>query len=109
MNGHGHGYGHGHGHGYGHPPRDQNPHLSDLPRILDGGRPAPPLVDTSRLDKLEEEAERLRRTIEDKTARKRRGVREWERLERESETAGFRAELAEEGLRGLGEDEGGFF
>lgn len=75
----------------------QQPHpaLADLPKIVDGGVRAESVVDRSRAEKLEEEAERLRKVIEEKQARKRRGLREWERLGRESEVAGLRSELAE--------------
>ncbi|KAK4986907.1 hypothetical protein LTR28_001938 [Elasticomyces elasticus] len=82
-------------------------HLNDLPRITPGGEKAPQLYDSSRAERLEEEAERLRKAIEEKQTRKRKGLREWERLERESEAAGFRSQLAEESLRGFnGEADG---
>lgn len=84
-----------------------NAYLADLPRIVEGGLKAPELYDRGRLDKLEDEAEKLRRVIEDKQARKRRGLREWAKLSRDSEAAGFRAQLADENVRALaGEGEG---
>jgi len=90
------------------PRKSVNPHLADLPQIIEGGQKAPDLYDRSRLEKLEEEAERIRRVIEEKQAKKRKGLREWERLERESQAASFRAELAEESVRALaGETDGG--
>ena len=49
----------------------------------------------------------MRKTIEEKEARKRKGLREWERLGRETEAASFRSQLAEEALRSAtGEAEG---
>lgn len=85
-----------------------NAYLSDLPRLIEGGLKAPELYDRGRLDKLEDEAEKLRRVIEDKQARKRRGLREWAKLSRESDTASFRAQLADENVRALaGESDSG--
>ncbi|KAH0271647.1 hypothetical protein KCU91_g7236, partial [Aureobasidium melanogenum] len=85
-----------------------NAYLADLPRIVDGGVKAPELYDRGRLNKLEDEAEKLRQVIEDKQARKRKGLKEWAKLSRESETASFRAQLADENLRALaGESDGG--
>lgn len=85
-----------------------NPHLADLPRVVEGGQKAPEPYDRGRIEKLEEEAEKLRRSIEEKQARKRKGLREWEKLEHESEGAGFRAQLADESVRALaGESDGG--
>lgn len=92
----------------GYDRKPSNPYLGDLPRIVEGGQKAPDLYDHSRLDKLEEEAEKLRRVIDDKQIKKRRGLREWDRLERESEAAGLRAQLADESVRALaGENDGG--
>ena len=68
---------------------------------MDGGQKLPDLYDRSRAEKLEEEAERIRKVIEEKQTRKRNGLREWERLERESEHAAFRAGLADESVRAL--------
>ncbi|KAI5207639.1 hypothetical protein AUEXF2481DRAFT_1936 [Aureobasidium subglaciale EXF-2481] len=85
-----------------------NVYLADLPRIVDGGIRAPELYDRGRLNKLEDEAEKLRQVIEDKQARKRKGLREWAKLSRESETASYRAQLADENVRALaGENDGG--
>lgn len=53
----------------------------------------------AKLKRLEEEAEKLRKALEEKERNTRQGLREWERLEGESETAKLRTELAEEGLR----------
>lgn len=94
--------------GFGNGGKPVNAYLADLPRIVDGGIKAPELYDRGRLDKLEDEAERLRRVIEDKQAHKRKGLKEWAKLSRESETASFRAQLADENVRALaGESDGG--
>jgi hypothetical protein len=53
---------------------------------------------------LEADAERIRQDIAEKQASKREAVNEWEVRERESAREGLRAELAEEGLRGLERD-----
>ena len=82
-----------------------HPALRDLPPIIPGGRKASPKYDRSRLDKLNEEAEKLRSQIEEKEGKKRRALRDWEGMSRESETARVRSELAEEALRGFVEDE----
>ena len=58
-----------------------------------------PIVDRTKLDKLQEEAEKLRKVIDEKEARKRKSLREWEALGRETKMAGMRTGLAEEGLR----------
>ncbi|KAK5155466.1 hypothetical protein LTS14_005727 [Recurvomyces mirabilis] len=84
-----------------------HPSLSDLPAIIPGGQKADPLVDLTRLQKLQDEAEKLRRDIEVKEERKRRNLRDWERMGREVEVAGLRSELAERAVRELdGEGEG---
>ncbi|GAB7340681.1 hypothetical protein MBLNU457_7071t1 [Dothideomycetes sp. NU457] len=84
-----------------------NPYLASLPIILDGGQRAPDLYDRNRLDKLEEDAERLRRLVDEKQVRKRRGLREWERLEREARVAGLRSELAEDAVGRISGEVGG--
>lgn len=67
----------------------------------------PPLHETGKADKLEEEAARLRKAIDDKEIKKRSGLREWNKLEREAGTAALKSDLAEEHLRSLnGEAEG---
>ena len=76
-----------------------HPAIADLPKPIEGGQKAESLVDRTKLDKLQDEAEKLRKAIEEKEARKRKGLREWERLGRETEAAGFRSQLAEEALR----------
>lgn len=83
----------------------EHPALSGMPDFIEGGKLEEKPYDDTRLRKLEEEAERLRKVIEEKQQRKRQSVREWDRLERESSTAGLRSELAEGSLKGLGGDE----
>lgn len=85
-----------------------NPYLTDLPRIIDGGQKAPDQYDRSRVARLEDEAEKLRLAIEEKQSKSRRGLREWDRMARETEAAGFRSQLAEDSVRALaGEGDGG--
>lgn len=50
---------------------------------------------------------RLQDQIEEKQAAKRKGLREWERQERELENAGLKVELAEQHLGVLNGDDGG--
>lgn len=76
-----------------------HPAIADLPKILDGGLKAEPLADRSKLGKLEEEAERLRRQIEDRETRRRKNMREWDRMTRDTEAAALRSELAEQSLK----------
>lgn len=76
-------------------------HLSDLPSIVPGGIRQKDLYEMSRLQKLEDEARKLRDQIAEKEALGRRGKREWDRLEREGETISLRADLADEHLRSL--------
>ncbi|KAF2085728.1 hypothetical protein K490DRAFT_13325, partial [Saccharata proteae CBS 121410] len=75
--------------------------LADLPQVVPGGQKQKDLVDSSRLQKLEEETRRLREAIAEKEATTRRGQREWDRLERETENSFLRAELADEHLGSL--------
>lgn len=88
-------------------PRTQrfNQHLADLPKLKEGGEKLPLPYDTTKADKLEEEAAKLRKMIDEKEVKKRQGLREWERLEREASTTALRSELADEHLKALsGED-----
>lgn len=82
-------------------PAERGPHpaLADLPKPIEGGKRLESLVDRSKLDKLEEDAERLRRIIDEKEAKKRKAVREWDRLSRETEAAAYRSQVADEALR----------
>ena len=59
------------------------------------------------MHKLEEEAEKLRKQIEEREARKRKNLRDWDRMTRETEAAALRSELSEQALKELnGEAEG---
>lgn len=80
---------------------DSHTALADLPTLKEGGERLAPLHDTTKADKLEEEAARLRKMIDDREQARRAGLREWGHSEREVGTAGLRSELAEEGLRRL--------
>ncbi|PNS14542.1 hypothetical protein CAC42_3828 [Sphaceloma murrayae] len=84
-----------------------NPYLASLPPLLDEGKKLPPLYDRSRLDKLEEETERMRKLLDEKQAKKRKGLREWERLEREVQLAELRGTLAEDSLIAMSGGDGG--
>src|SRR5207248_156531 len=73
-------------------------HLSSMPTIVPGGKLLPSGMDKSvadRLSKLQIEREKLEKELEEKQAKKRAGLREWERLERESAREGLKNELAE--------------
>jgi len=61
----------------------------------------PALVDPAKAEKLEEEALKLRKLIDEKQSRKRGALKEWERLENDVKTASLRSELADEHLRAL--------
>ncbi|KAF2016608.1 hypothetical protein BU24DRAFT_409697 [Aaosphaeria arxii CBS 175.79] len=83
-------------------------HLSDLPKEIPGGQKAPDLYDHSKINKLEDEARRLREMIEAKEAIKRQRLKEWDGLEKDANNAALRADLAEQQLRSLnGEGEVG--
>lgn len=75
--------------------------LEGVAKIKPGGQRLPPVVDTSKADKLEEEAARLRKLIDDKQTKKRAALKEWEKLEDDVKTAALRSELADEHLRTL--------
>ena len=79
--------------------------LADLPKVKEEGERLPPLSDHSKSDKLEEEAARLRKEIDEKDGKLRRQLRELTAAEREVEEAQLRTELAEERLKELCADE----
>ncbi|KAK8258044.1 hypothetical protein IWZ00DRAFT_32662 [Phyllosticta capitalensis] len=83
------------------PPSPAQTYLNDVPAVIPGGQKQKDLFDPSRLTKLEDEAKKLRDLIAEKEAIGRRGKREWDRMEREGETASLRADLADEHLRNL--------
>lgn len=74
---------------------------------MPGGKLLPPLFDATKLNKLESEIERLHKEVTEKEKRKRESLREWSRLERDSDNARMRSEAAERHLAVLsGEGEG---
>lgn len=89
-------------------PRTQrfNTALQDVAKIKEGGEKLPSLHDTSKADRLEEEAARLRKLIDDKESKKRQGLREWDRLEREMANSALRTEIAEEQLKSMNGEDG---
>jgi hypothetical protein len=87
-----------------------NPHLADLPAIIPGGQKYPPQNPAweTKIRRLEEEAERMRGVIADKQKTKRQGLREWNKLAADTDSARLRGEYVEENLRKLnGEDVSG--
>lgn len=81
-----------------------HPALRGLPEIVPGGKKLPPVVDRSRLAKLEEDSDKLRRAVYDVEIQKRKSLHEWDRLTRESESVTYRSELAEAALRSFDTD-----
>lgn len=59
------------------------------------------------MDRLERQTEELRKVVDEKQAKKRRGLLEWERLENEVKLAELRAQLAQESLVAISGEEGG--
>ncbi|KAI4154609.1 MAG: hypothetical protein LQ340_001555 [Diploschistes diacapsis] len=85
-------------------------HLSSIPPIIEGGKKLPSLMDSEherKLAQIEDEKRRLEGMIEEKQRAKRAGLREWERLERESKRDALRSELAEGHLERLSGEVGG--
>lgn len=78
-------------------------HLASLPAIIPGGKAFPHADPASakKINQLEGDAEKLRKTIDEKQKTKREVLREWETRERESRREGLRSELAEAQLEGL--------
>lgn len=76
-------------------------HLTDLPKEIPGGQRAPDLVDSSKLQRIEEDARKLRELIASKEAGKREALKEWEAMGRDVENATLKTELAEQHLRSL--------
>lgn len=84
--------------------------LASLPAIKPGGEALPPLVDGGKAARLEDEAARLRKLIDEKRGASRRAMREWEVLERGSQLAEERTRIVEDEVRGLvGESSGAAF
>ena len=83
-------------------------YLSDLPAIVPGGQKLLDVVDTSKINRLDDEVKKLKDEIAKKEVKARHASREWDRSQRESDMAGLRADFAEQHLRALnGEDESG--
>ena len=83
-------------------------HLATTEKILPGGKLLPSgltLEQEKRARQLEAEAERIRADIAEKQAAKREAVNEWETRQRESSRDAYRSELADEGLKALGDTE----
>ncbi|KAL9131732.1 MAG: hypothetical protein Q9217_000407 [Psora testacea] len=78
-------------------------HLASLPTIVPGGKPLPSAdpAAAKKISQLEEDAEKLRKQIEEKQKEKRAELMEWSTRERESRREGLRSELAEAQLEGL--------
>ena len=77
--------------------------------IIPGGKLQPSGMEPDRekrLAQLEADREKLLEQIEEKQRAKRASLRDWERLERESETAALRSELAEGHLERMSSDGG---
>lgn len=57
--------------------RERGPHpaIADLAKPIEGGQKLDPIVDRTKLHKLEDEAEKLRRIIDEKEARTRKSLR----------------------------------
>ena len=71
--------------------------------MLPGGKSFPPVDPAAarKLSQLEEDAEKLRKQIDDKQKEKRANLQEWGTRERESRREGLRSELAEAQLQGF--------
>ena len=80
--------------------------MSSVPSIVPGGKLAPSGLDPAqekRLQQIEEDKKKLMEVIEQKQAAKRKGLREFEKGEREVKRDGVRSAEAERGLEGLSE------
>ncbi|KAI9836198.1 MAG: hypothetical protein M1819_001535 [Sarea resinae] len=91
-------------------PRTQHfNHLSTVPAIVPGGKLLPSNLKPEvleKLAKLEEEKRKIEEQLAEKLAKKRVGLREWEKLERESAREALKSDLAEQQLRVLTDDGG---
>jgi hypothetical protein len=96
-------------------PTAAHPALADLPALAPpGGFSKGEPSSTAKLSKLELEAEKLRREIEGREAKKRKSLRDWEKSMREVENASLKGSLAAGSLAaisgegmGLGTEVGG--
>ncbi|KAL1958332.1 hypothetical protein VTO42DRAFT_4649 [Malbranchea cinnamomea] len=93
---------------YPHTKRFNN-HLSGLPSIVPGGKLMPSGLDPvteKRLAQLEADKEKLLEQIAEKQRLKRAGLREWDKLSRETATNALRSDLAEGHLQRMTEGDG---
>jgi len=87
--------------------------MANVPPIIPGGKIDPtysgiPKDLEARMKKNEEDLERMREDLHMKEEKLRKGLRGWEKLERESAALGLKAELSERHVRMLaGEGVGG--
>lgn len=80
-----------------------------MPAIIPGGKPLPSGFDPAaekRLAQLEADKEKLLEQIAEKQRIKRAGLREWDKLSRETATSALRSDLAEGSLQRLTEGDG---
>lgn len=90
-----------------------HPAIANLPQIIPGGKIDPsysgiPPDLAFRIKKNDEDAEKLRDDLKWKQEKLRKGLKTWDRLERESKAMGLRSELSERQVRMLaGEGVGG--
>ena len=78
--------------------------------MIEGGKKLPSALaanDEKRLKFLEEEGRKIREQINEKQRIKRQGLREWDRMERESKREALKSELAEGHLERLSGEVGG--
>ncbi|KAI9673309.1 MAG: hypothetical protein M1829_004075 [Trizodia sp. TS-e1964] len=92
-------------------PRTQrfSTHLASLPAIVPGGKLLPSSIDRSvqeKLAKLEAEQKKLEQDLAEKIAKKRQGLRTWDKLSRESSRENLRGDLAEQQARSIVGDAG---
>lgn len=84
-------------------------HLAGLPAIVPGGKPLPSVLDPTiekRLAQLKADEEKLLEQYMEKQRAKRLGLRDWDRLQQESNLAALRSELAESHLQKMTDGDG---
>jgi hypothetical protein len=92
-----------------HPPTGPKPpsHLAGLSTIVPGGRAFPSTLDPAtekRLLQLESDRERILEQVMETQKSKRAGLRDWDRLDRESSICALKSELAEGHLQRMAEE-----
>jgi hypothetical protein len=89
-------------------PSNHSQYLSDLPPVIKGGRKdESTAAATAKLERMEEEIERMRASLAEKERKLAPELRAWHKLERDSEKAAFKSQLAEDALRSLSQDDSG--